>query len=357
MRTLYVGNLDPYGTCYSRLCSLRELEPEVHAFDVAQHLAWGRLPGWRRALEAHALRGPVLSRANAALEAACRELRPDIVWVDKGDWLQSSTLRRLRGLGCFLVHHITDSLEPHFRRLRLKRRRLRTTASDYDVFFTTNVDDHACLSKGAPPTALLTDLGYDPQRFEPSPLPDEIAKEWDLPLVFVGHYEPSTAEGILALIDAGLPVTVFGHAPWFSSKYRKRLGDHLRPELGNEDYVRALKGARIGLCFVSVWNYNQTASRSFEIPACGTFLLAVRTPQHSEAYQEGVEAEFFGDHRELVEKARYYLEHEDERAAIARRGHQRCVSSGYSWQALMKRDWLRVKEIYAERHRVHGGVS
>jgi spore maturation protein CgeB len=98
-------------------------------------------------------------------------------------------------------------------------------------------------------------------------------------------------------------------------------------------------------------NYNQTASRSFEIPACGTFLLAVRTPQHLAAYAEGREAEFFGDHAELVRKARYYLEHPEERRAIARRGQQRCVSSGYSWDALMAKDWARVRELYAaSRH-------
>lgn len=349
MRILYVGNLDPSGTCYSRFRSLREIEPDVHGFDVGQHLGWSKAPRWRRTLEAHTLRGSLVRQGNLALESACRELRPDLVWVDKGDWLHASTLRRMRTLGCFLVHHITDALQARSWRLRLKRRQLRSTAPEYDVFFTTNVDDHAAMAATTPPTALLTDLGYDRRRFEPSPLQDEIAKEWDNPLVFVGHYEPNTEAGILALIRAGLPVTVFGHAGWFASRNRRLLGDRLRPELGNEDYVRALKGARIGLCFVSVLNYNQTAARSFEIPGCGTFLLAVRTRQHSEAYREGVEAEFFGDHRELVEKARYYLEHKEEREAIARRGHERCISSGYSWDALMERDWRRVQEIYAQR--------
>ena len=89
--------------------------------------------------------------------------------------------------------------------------------------------------------------------------------------------------------------------------------------------------------------------RSFEISGCGAFLLAMRTPQHLEAYREGRKAEFLGDHRELVDKVRYYLEHESERATIARGGHERCTISGYSWRAITARDWKEVIALYERR--------
>jgi glycosyltransferase involved in cell wall biosynthesis len=346
MKVLYVGSLDPFGTSYSRYVGLQKIESEVHGFDADEHLAWSRVPRFQAALESHALRGPRHHAANAALLSAARELRPDAVWVDKGDWIRPATLKGLRAEGIFLVSHNTDAMHPASRRVSFKRRLLRATAPCYDIFFTTNDVDCERM-QGGPQQTLFTDLGYDDRRFEPTPLPSERAAEWDHGLVFVGHHEPHTEAGVLALIEAGLPVKVFGHAPWFASPNRARLGDHLQPSLGNEDYVRALKGARIGLCWVSSLNYNQTAARSFEIPGCGTFLLAMRTRQHAECFEEGKEAEFFGGPDELVEKARYYLEHEDERQEIARRGQERCVSSGYSWDALMKRDWARVLEIHA----------
>ncbi len=43
------------------------------------------------------------------------------------------------------------------------------------------------------------------------------------------------------------------------------------------------------------------------------------------------------------------LEHHEEREAIARRRLERCVASGYWGNALMARDWPKVKQIYAER--------
>lgn len=345
MRILYAGTLAPFGTCFSRFTSLRELESDVHGFDKDRFLDWQSTSRLTRAFETYSLRGPRVRRANAELLAECDRLKPDLVWVDTGDWVWPSTLHELRERGCFLVAHYTDALDARRRTVQFKRRLLRQTASLYDVFFTTNADDQARM-----PAALLTDLGYDHRRFHPEALSDEHAKKWDNPLVFIGHYEPETEAGILSLIDAGLPVTVYGHAPWFKSKHRAKLGDHLQPSLGVEDYERALKGARIGLCFVSVLNYNQTASRSFEIPGSGTFLLAIRTDQHLKCYAEGEEAEFFGDHEELVHKATYYLEHEDEREAIAKRGHQRCLESGYSWDAIMARDWPKVRELFASRN-------
>ena len=349
MKILYVGTLAPSGTCLARLKSLRALESDVHTFDTDEALRFREQNVLARSIERHLAEGPTHARANAALLARCRELQPDLMWVDKGDWIRGSTLRALREQGVFLVHHITDSLFSSNVRSRMRRRLLRSTRPDYDVFFTTNIDDHERLVATEPPRSFLTHLGYDHWRFEPSPLPPGLAERWASEIRFIGHYERETGAAIGALLDAGLPIQVNGPTPWDRMSEAKRLGDRFGGPIYEQDYVHALKGAKIGLCVVSVLNYNQTAARSAEIPATGTFLLAIRTPQHLEMYEEGVEAEFFGDHGELVEKARYYLEHDEQREAIARRGLQRAQESGYSWDAFMKRDWARVLEVYRSR--------
>ncbi len=337
MRVLYAGYKS--GTTLSRFNALRGMEPEAEFFAIDPYLL--PLRKWHRRFETLTFRGPRHRRINADLLRACERLRPDVVWVDKSTWVWPSTLRAMRGNGAFLVHHVTDALFSRHRKTYWWLRLLRKALPLYDLNFTSNVDDHAWLLR-AGVRAELTYLGYDPARFDGGPIPPETAERWKSSLLFAGHYEPRTERGILALIEAGLPVTVYGFG-WYQARHKERLEGSVRyKELDDMEYVCALKSAKIGLCFVSELNYNQTAGRSFEIPACGTFLLAIRTRQHLECYKEGVEAEFFGDERELVNKARFYLDHEEKRREIARRGHERCVRCDYSWDRYMRDDWAKV---------------
>lgn len=356
MKVLYSGTLDPFGTCYSRLVSMRQLHDEITEF--ATDGFHQRIAAIARLKRDFAFSN-IARLTNQELRVVCDQEKPDVLWIDTGEWLGRDTLQAIKQKGIFTVRHITDALYPkNPLLLRMRRHRLRRTIKDFDLVFTTNEKESAELRGVMGSRIQLTDLGYDHRRFDSSPLSAEMRRKWSNEIIFVGHYEARTEAAILALIRAGLPVTVYGHPPWFRSENRDLLGTHLQPSLSNEDYQAALKGTKIGLCFVSEWNHNQTAGRSFEIPGSGTFLLAMRTPHHLEYYREGVEAEFFGDHDELVRKARYYLEHATQRSEIAQRGHRRCVESGYSWDAIMKRDWERLLIFYknhkqSTRHVLH----
>src|ERR1035438_5518630 len=80
------------------------------------------------------------------------------------------------------------------------------------------------------------------------------------------------------------------------------------------------------------WNRDEETTRSIEIPACGGFMLAERTPKHLEYFVEGQEAEFYCDFPELLEKVRFYLRADERRMEIADSGRDRCIRSGYSYR-------------------------
>ncbi len=67
--------------------------------------------------------------------------------------------------------------------------------------------------------------------------------------------------------------------------------------------------------------------RLFDVCGCGGFLLTNWQEELPELYEPGVEAEYFGSQEELLDKAGYYLEHEEERKEIARRGYERTKAS------------------------------
>ncbi|MBL9201461.1 MAG: glycosyltransferase family 1 protein [Opitutaceae bacterium] len=347
LRLGYVGTLDPGGTCHSRLEALRSVEPQVTALDTDEFLQGGRLARWLNRVPGVGA-GP--RRLNAAVLRFAREARLDLLWIDKGDWVAPATLRALRAGGVRLAHHVTDALWPQPVRLRLTRRRLAATAPLYDHYLTSNAADFRRLQGAMGGRVLLTQLGYDERRFHTRPGPDrDAAARWAHDAIFVGHWEPRTERGLAALIDARVRVKIFGRAWLARARRNPRLAGHVFDGLGDRDYELALKHALVGLCFVSEWNYNETAGRSYEIPASGTFLLAPRTREHQRDYREGEEAEFFGSEAELVAKARHYLVDDDARRAVAARGHRRCTTSGYSWRAIMLRDWERVRVQVAPR--------
>lgn len=69
----------------------------------------------------------------------------------------------------------------------------------------------------------------------------------------------------------------------------------------------------------------QIKGRTFEVPACGGFLLTGDADNIRDYYVEGKEIVIFKNKIDLAEKCRYYLEHDSERSAIAKAGYERTI--------------------------------
>jgi hypothetical protein len=183
-------------------------------------------------------------------------------------------------------------------------------------------------------------MGHDPELLRCPPLP----RREGTAAVHIGHWEPHTERGILALRAAGVDVEVRGYN-WFKARDRSLRQARFLP---HEEYAATIAASRIGLCFLSRWNRNESTGRSFDIPAIGTFMLAERTGEHEFIYGDGVLAALFSTTAELVEKARHYLAHPDEREAVAAAGHARVRETGYSWTDHMRREWPLVERLLGD---------
>lgn len=355
MKVIFAGPIQHGNTCYARFAELCRIEPETVPFDSYAQLRMQNVMLQR--IENRIFFGPTFRAANRALCQQIERIRPRVLWVDKGYWIWPSTLRFAKRMGVLLAHHNTDAIRPRSITASWSYTLLRRTLPTFDYYFTTNIGDVEKLRVGGLQTRVeLTYIGYDRERFDARALSEAERREYASEIIFVGHHEPRTERGISALVESGLPAMVYGYG-WKKAARGPLLkrAVHAR-ELGSDEYVKTLKAAKIALCFVSEINGNQTAARSFEIPACGTFLLAMRTRQHTEAYSEGIEAEFFGDADELVTKASVYLRNDTARQRIALAGEKRCRESDYSWQRYMRDDWEKIVSELAARQRSGLGV-
>ena len=89
---------------------------------------------------------------------------------------------------------------------------------------------------------------------------------------------------------------------------------------------REIKRGRIGLNSVIDFAKGEAGNmRQFEVTGTGTMLLTEHNPSLGSQFKLGHEVETYSSFSELIEKITFYLNHPDEREAIARRGQERCL--------------------------------
>jgi spore maturation protein CgeB len=70
---------------------------------------------------------------------------------------------------------------------------------------------------------------------------------------------------------------------------------------------------------------DQIKGRNFEVPGCGGFLLTGKADNLEQYYEPGRELLCFENPKDLIDKIRFFLGREEERAAIAEAGYERTM--------------------------------
>ena len=252
----------------------------------------------------------------------------DIVWIDKGQTIFPETLQYIKKVS---PHSIIVSYSPDNMALRHNQTQQYLKCIPLYDYIVTNksyiIDD---LKKLGAQNVLFVNNSYEDSFHYPRELSALEIKELGGDVGFIGAWEKERCESICYLADHGIKVRVFGVGKWADYKnYSPNLRIEERQLLG-EDYCKSLQAFKISLCFLRKMNFDQQTTRSVEIPACGGFMLAERTEEHLALFEEGKEAAYFSSNEELFEKCRYFLENDEERNRIAKKGFKRCQESGYS---------------------------
>ncbi len=309
---------------------------------------WRRVRWYVRQLQRRLGRGPVVDEINRQVLSAARDFRPDLVWAEKQEFVRPDTLEELRRLGSRLIHFTPD---PYFT-LDWKRTSLMDEAMGlFDVLVYCKSYERAeyeALGK----SAIYMPLGYCDEVHRHLPSTDP---RWHCMVGFVGGWEPRRERLLHAVAASRVQLKIWG-AYWdFLEDGRwtlrrqivlKQLAGqssysihkdpllssaHQGGEVYSDDYARALTGAKIGLGFLRQVCPDQHTTRTFEIPACGSLLLADRTDEHQCFFEEGREAEFFSSEAEMLDKVTFYLSHDVARNRVISAGMNRCVAGGYSY--------------------------
>lgn len=255
----------------------------------------------------------------------------DIVWIDSIRNISRKTLQafRCRCPEALLVSFIMD--DP-FTNVGASWQRFLQAASYYDLHFVIRDENILELKNVRAKQVYRYHKGFYPKVHRPVSLSLTESPSYDV--FFAGHYEPKREADIAFLIEHGISVTVAHHKHygWKKGHYWNIIKPHfIEGGFYGDDYAKALCSAKIALCFYCQANRDKENSRMYEIPACGTFMLAERNSENIKMFEEHKEAKFFSSQQELLEKTKYYLTHSKERDQIAAAGRERCLKSGYSY--------------------------
>ena len=154
----------------------------------------------------------------------------------------------------------------------------------------------------------------------------------DVPLMydvtFVGQPHGDRRQVIEALREAGIYVQVWGTG-WESGRLSQEamIGVFNQSRINlNLSNASVKRSRRRLLPWRKSDDREQIKGRNFEVPGCGGFLLSSRADNLREYYNIGDEIACFNDTRDLIDKVKYYLAHEEERMQIAEAGYRRTLA-------------------------------
>lgn len=173
---------------------------------------------------------------------------------------------------------------------------------------------------------------------------NEVA-DWVSEVCFVGTWMPGREMFMETLIDAGVPLTIYGPR-WHKATNYTKLKAYIKGNfLEGEDYTRAIDGAKIALTILNGDNFDLHTTRSVEIPAIGTAMVAQRTSDHEEMYKEGEEAIFFDDAAECATHCLALLADPERLEKIATSGHARAIKNNHFNEPLLRMIVEKVMEL------------
>jgi spore maturation protein CgeB len=338
MKVLYVGPdyRGSNGTCWRDAfvalgCDVRTVDSEglftwPHALHERLLARAGRRPP-RRPRE----------RFNRAVVAVAEEFRPQLTFFVQARHVVEATVASAAAFGPTVVYYNDDMFNPANQTFTFA-----ATVRRADCLVTTKSFNVPEFEHAGARMVVYQPNAFDPAIHWPArPTSAETARLAG-DVAFVGTFRPARADFLseaIARLDPAV-VNVWGggwhkmrrpsfwlrHRRWAPLRRRVRGGP-----LWCEDMGKAIQANKVVLGLLNHDNRDQHTSRTFEIPACGGFMLAERTDEHREYFAEDREAVYFSSLEELVDKARFYSTHARQRAAIAGRGHERCVQGGHRY--------------------------
>lgn len=259
--------------------------------------------------------------------------KPYIVFIVKGNNIYPSTLEQIKkNKNIKLISWSLDDMYAKHNRSYYYTKGLKY----YDVIFTSKSYNLGELKEFGAKKVEFLYQAFSKKYHKPC---DDCTKaNYKTDVLFIGFAEQERFEDLNYLAQNGIKIDIFGSG-WNKKKFQNHHENlNITPkDLLGDDYANAISCSKISLCFLRKANRDLHTSRSIEIPACGGFMIAEATDEHKILFKEDEEAVYFSSKEQLLDKVKYYLEHEEERNTIVKAGYTKTRKDDYSYDDMVSR--------------------
>jgi hypothetical protein len=285
---------------------------------------------------------------NYLLVDTAEHYRPDLVHLGKGESIQDWAVREIKMRTRAAVIHYYGDYRPAPQPwvISIGKAADKTLLYHKDLALIRRHQD-----------AGIQDIGFwwpgaDPEVFHPHagiPRSHDVVFMANNADFLPGHHDRRMC--VEAIADAGFPIHLYGNQ-WDYLKNRSNV--YLHDFVNCESFAKACSKARITLGFDPVNDVAMYASwrRPLNAMAAGAFHLTRYFPGLENVFQNRKHLAWFQTVPEALELIAYYLEHEQEREAIAAKGRKE-VLARHTWDHRIDDMLSFMHEIQRKQNEIH----
>jgi spore maturation protein CgeB len=328
MKVLFIGPYSNGSTSLMRVnCIIAKLKLiQIKIIDIeVPFFQYSRVS---RSLASRYKIGPLMGGINRyIIQQLQGDFEYDLVWVDKGVFIDPEIIQRLRKVSKLLLHYTPDpAFTFHRSRFFFK------AVSFYDFCITTKSFEIEDYRKAGAKQVIYCTQGYDKMLHKSY----YTFVEKDKDVTFVGHYEKYRGAIIKKLIENGVDVHVAGFK-WkhFYKKNKNNKNLHFHGDgIYGEGYAKFISSSFISLGLLSKWIPELHTTRTMEIPACGTLLVTELNSETIELYEKE-EVVFYEDIDELTLKIISLLKEKSVIEEYISKASKRLTNGKYDYESIV----------------------
>lgn len=268
---------------------------------------------------------PPMETGESVMQEAQR-FKPDLTIVFRGEHLRPEPveyLNKLSTLGCVNIYTDSPFVIPGNGAAKLM-----PSLQSYSCIYTFSKGLLPAFSQlGAKHVAWLP-FGFDPG-MHAKPQPKNT--DWYTPVAYLGAWGPLQQAWLEPLASRGLKI----YGPGWQHAQKGSCTRHAwQPGKGmGTEMCHAIQGADIVFNMVRAEHGCAHSMKTFEIPACGGFMLTNFTEEQAEFFTDGQHCVYFQTQNEMLAKLTYYMSHPEQRQRIAYEGRIEAIKHPYTLRA------------------------